>query len=294
MKNRLLVTLGIALVVVLAVLIVSHIKQDRDAPSLKRTVHQRADIHMPTSSPQPQSRSLSAIEDNLIDEQLHAGGRAWALSFSDSTVPDEAKKIISKDLSVIFGHLPVAEIDRLPFPIEGKLNGTKVQLTHRVRLEGGVRKGPKELMDDPFMCLVEGNAETGLYIPKEITDAYQLAIERSRKYSDAYVKLRHLLDALNGLDQHPITNAKELFLLSDDNQSQAAELAQMSDAALASAWGKYKYHEPSLLAITGANGTSLEKYGVLVAQTYSGPNFNEFFPLIYRNGQWRIFVGRGE
>lgn len=294
MKNRLLVTPGIVLVVVLAVLIASHIKQDREAPSLKRTANQQAATPMQTNFPEPQSRGLSVTEENLVGERLQAGGRAWALSFSDSTVPDQAKKIITKDLNRIFGHLPVTEIDRLPFPIEGELDGKKVQLTHRVRLEGGARKGPKELMDDPFMCLVEGNEEAGLYIPKEITDAYQLAIERSRKYGEAYDKLRHLMDALNGMDQRPIGNAKELFLLSDDNQSQAAGLAQMNDAALAAAWGKYKYREPSLLAITEANGTSLEKYGVLVAQLYSGPNLNEFFPLIYRNGRWQIFVGRGE
>ncbi len=149
-------------------------------------------------------------------------------------------------------------------------------------------------MDDPFMCLVEGNAETGLYIPKEITDAYQLAIERNRRYGEAYDKLRLLLKALNGLDLHPIANAKELFFLSDDNQFQAAGLAQMNDAALASIWGKYKYREPSLLEITEANGTPLERYGVLVAQLYSEPNLNEFFPLIYRNGRWQILVGRGE
>lgn len=294
MKNRFLVTLCIALIlVVIAVLIAPHTWQDRRAP-LQAIPRKQAAVPVQAKSEQPHRNGLAATEGTAAAEQIHAGGREWALSFSDSTVPAKTRTLIAKDLNLIFGHLSVTEIDKLPFPINGQLNGNKVQLTHRVRLEGGARKGPKELMDDPFMCLVDGKAETGLYIPKEITDAYQLAIERSQKYSQAYDNLRQMMESLSHLEQRPIANVKSLFLLTDDNQSQAEDLAQMDDAALAAAWGRYKYREPSLLEITETHGTPLEKYGLLVAQIYAGPNLNEFFPLIYRNSRWQILVGRGE
>ena len=298
MKNRFLVILCIALVLVaVAVWTVLHIGQERDKPP-QATAPKQAPAPVPTlqtHTEQPQSKGASPTERTAVSGKLHAGGREWSLSFSNSTVPNEARVVIAKDLNLIFGHLPVTVIDKLPFPIEGQLHGNKVQLTHRVRLEGGMWRCPAALpWNDPLMCLVDGKEESGIYIPKEVTDAYLQAIERSRKYNEAYDKLRQMVEALNHLDQRPIANAKELFLLTDDNQSQAAGLAQMDDAALASAWGRYKYREPSLLEITETRGTPLEKYGLLVAQTYSGPNLNEFFPLIYRNGRWQILVARGE
>lgn len=57
-----------------------------------------------------------------------------------------------------------------------------------------------------------------------------------QKNDEAYGKLRQIIEALNNLDQRPILNVKELFLLADDNQSQTDGLAQTEDAAIASAW----------------------------------------------------------
>lgn len=297
MKNRNLVILCIALVLVaVAIWTMLHIGQESDKAPKARAQNQTTAPLTPLEarSDPPQSNSTSATERTAVSATLHAGGREWPLSISDSAVPNEDRRVIAKDLNLVFGHLPVTVIDKLPFPIEGKLHGNSVQITHRVRLEGGPRKGPRELMDDPFMGLVDGKEESGIYIPKEVTDAYLQAMERSRKYNEAYDKLRQMVEALNHLEQRPIANAKELFLLTDDNQSQAAEVAQMDDAALAAAWGRYKYREPSLLEITETRGTPLEKYGLLVAQIYSGPNLNEFFPLIYRNGRWQVLIARGE
>lgn len=295
MKKRYLFGLCIVLVIVaVAVLSILHVGRKRDAVPQATAVKQVRAPTSPSHSDQTQRKGLSATEHTEFDEKLHAGGRAWSLAMSNSSVPNEARIVIAKDLNLIFGHLPVTVIDKLPFPIDGQLNGKKVQLTHSVRLEGGARKFPKELMEDPFMGLVDGKVEAGLYIPKEVTDAYLQAIERSRQYNEAYDKLGQMLQALNNLQQRPIANVKELFLLTSDNKSEAAGLAQFDDAALASAWGGFKFREPSLLQVTETRGTPLEKYGVLEAQIYEGPKLNEFFPLIYRNGRWQILVGRGE
>ncbi len=296
MKNRLIILFFALLFLTVAVWTVQQFGQKRDTP-LQATAPKQVPaplIPSGTQAIQLQSKGSSAAERTAGAGKLHAGGREWSLSISDSTVPNEVRLVIAKDLNLIFGHLPSTEIDRHPFPIDGQLNGKPVMLTHRVRFEGGARKGPKELMEDPFMSLDDGREENGLYIPKEVTDAYLQAIERSQKYEDAYGKLRKIIEALNNLDQRPILNVKELFLLTDDNQSQAAGLAQTEDAAIASAWGPHNYREPSLLEITETRGTPFEKYGTLVAQLYEGPKHNEFFPLIYRNERWQILVGRGE
>ena len=227
MKNRYLVILGIALVLVaVAVWTVLHNGQERDKPPQATAPKQAPAPLNPsgTHSDQPQSKGASAAERTAVAGNLHAGGREWSLSISDSTVPNEARMVIAKDLNLIFGHLPVTVIDKLAFPIEGQLHGKKVQLTHSVRLEGGMWKRPEALpWDDPFMCLVDGKEESGIYIPKEVTDAYLQAIERSRKYKAAYDNLQQMVEALNHLDQRPIANVKDLILLTDDNQSQAAK-----------------------------------------------------------------------
>ncbi len=300
MKNRLLVILCIGLVLVaISVWAALHSRQQRAEPlqATQATPPKQAPTPTPTlpaPSEQPLSKGVSATKVTAISGKLHAGGREWSLGISDSSVPNEARMVIARDLNLIFGHLPVTVIDKLPFPIDGQLNGKKVQLTHSVRLEGGARKGPKELREEPFMCLVDGKEENGIYIPKEVTDAYLQAIERSRKYNEAYDKLRQMLEALNHLEERPIANVKDLFLPTDDNKSVAAGQAQIDDAAFASAWANFKFREPSLLQVTETRGTPLEKFGVLAAQIYEGTNLNDFFPLIYRNGRWQILVARGE
>ena len=297
MKNRLFILFLALLFLAVAVWTVLQLWQGRDTPPQATAPKQALvpPIPLETQSDQLQGKSVSAAERTTVGGKLRAGGREWTLFISDSTVTNEAIMVIAKDLNLIFGSLSVSEIDKLPFPIDGQLNGKKVQLTQSVRLQGGVWKCPQALpWNHPFMCLVAGGEESGIYIPKEVTDAYLQAIERSQKYDDAYGKLRKIIEALNNLDQRPILNVKELFLLTDDNQSQAAGLAQTEDATIASAWGPHNYREPSLLEITETRGTPFEKYGTLVAQLYEGPKLNEFFPLIYRNERWQILVGRGE
>jgi len=297
MKNRFFILCIALLVLTVAVWTMLQFGQKRDNPPQK-TAPKQVPFPAPdlqTNIEQIHNEEAIATGQIAVGGKLHAGGREWSLSISESAVPNEARIVIAKDLNLIFGHLPSTEIDKLPFPIEGKLNDKKVRLTHSVRLEGGIWRCPKALIwEHPFMCLIDGNVETGIYVPKAITDAYLQAIERSHKYDDAYGKLRKVIEALNNIDQRPIPNVKELFLLTDENQSQAAGLAQTEDAAIASAWGPHNYREPSLLEITETSGTPFEKYGTLVAQIYEGEKLNEFFPLIYRNGRWQILVGRGE
>lgn len=227
-------------------------------------------------------------------KRLTAGGREWELAFADTTLGERERNIISVDLNLVFGHLGEVVIDRLPEPLRAECDGRQVNLTHRSRFEGGTRKWPKVFQHDQFACLIEGDADERLYVPKAITDAYRAAIARKDTHEEAYDRLDELISRLNSLKQQPIEDAKDLFVVAVDYQNAQLDISAIKDDQFAATWGRYTFRTPSILAVELTKGTLLDSYGGLMATVYlaEGDKFDETFPFVYNGSQWRMVVFR--
>lgn len=219
-----------------------------------------------------------------------AGGKRWDLNFADKSLSDETRKRIGYDVNLVFSHLPSFEIDVLPSIIE--IDG--IQLDRRVRFEGGKNKRPIALVNSGFSHLERGIDESSLFVPKAVISAYIKAIEFEKINQTAYQQLDQFLEKMNKLKERPIENVVELFIVADDFKSAQTDLAAIPAAAFAEGWGGKSYREPSILDIASTSGTSLEKYGSLIATTYSlaAGKLEDLPPLVFNNGQWRFLLQR--
>lgn len=296
MSKRLIVTLILG--VLLALLCLKFMSDGRSPslayrPNSTSSAGMKPPMKSPTSRVEPTAPPeavIGAKPHMKLANQLVAGGRQWKLNFADQALPDEVRKRICYDLSLVLGHLPGTVIDTLPLPIE--VDGR--QLDRRVRFEGEGRKWNKALQSDEFGCLFRGASESELYVPRAVIDAYRKAIELETQNQAAYQQLDQFLGRMTELKGRPIENVRELFVVADDFKSAEADLAAMPAAGFAEGWGGKHYREASVLDVTTAIGTPFEKYGSLVATTYavSSGKLNDLPPLVYSNGQWRFLLQR--
>ena len=297
MNKRLIFT--VVLVVLLVLLCAKFRFEDGTKPStgkLNQTSNagRTTPMKMPTSNggstPRPEVNPSTEPPPMKLTKQLVAGGRQWKLSFADQSLPEEVCQRIGYDLNLILGHLPMFEIDTLPFPlvVDGK------QLDRRVRFEGEGRKWNNVLQADEFGCLFAGASESELYIPKSVIAAYNKAIEREKQNEAAYERLNQFLARMSELREKPIEDVRSLFVFADDNKSAEGGTAKVDPREFAAIWGGKHYRAPSILDVSATAGTPLEKYGSLVATTFaiSSGKLDDLPPLVFSNGQWRFLLQR--
>jgi hypothetical protein len=219
-----------------------------------------------------------------------AGGKQWSLNFADQSLSEAVRLRVGYDLNLIFGHLPRFEIDMLPIPLE--VDGRK--LDRRVRFEGGTNRRPKVLVNSGFAHLAQDASETALFLPQAVTKAYIEAIELEKRNEAAYGQLDRFLSRMSELREKPIDDVRSLFVFADDNKSAEGGTAKVDPKEFAAAWGGRRYREPSILDVSATAGTAIEKYGSLVATTYtvSSDKLKDLPPLVYSNGQWKFLMQR--
>ncbi|MBL9146287.1 MAG: hypothetical protein JNM99_21590 [Verrucomicrobiaceae bacterium] len=288
----------IVLVVLLVLLCAKFMFEDGTQQSTgKQNQTSNAGKTTPTTMPASNGGSTTRPEANpsteppmKLTKQLVAGGRQWKLNFADQSLPEEVRQRIGYDLNLMFGHLPTFEVDVLPFPLE--VDGR--QLDRRVRFEGGTNRRPKVLMNSGFGHLERGADESNLFVPKSVIAAYNEAIELEKRNEAAYKQLDQMLVRMNELREKPIEDVRSLFVFADDNKSAEGGSAKVDPQEFAASWGGKLYRAPSILDVTGTAGTPLEKYGSLVATTYtmSSGKLDDLPPLVFTNGQWRFLLQR--
>ena len=149
-------------------------------------------------------------------------------------------------------------------------------------------------MNSGFGHLERGADESNLFVPKSVIAAYNEAIELERRNEAAYKQLDRMLMRMNELREKPIEDVRSLVVFADDNKSAEGGSAKVDPQEFAASWGGKLYRAPSILDVTGTAGTPLEKYGSLVATTYtmSSGKLDDLPPLVFSNGQWRFLLQR--
>ena len=296
MNKRLIIF--IVLVVLLFLVCAKFMFDDRTRPSTaKPTQASSAGKMPPTKTPTSNGAPTAQPEVNPSTEQprkltklLVAGGRQWMLNFADKSLPEEVRLRIGYDLNLVLDHLPKFEIDTLPFPLE--VNGR--QLDRRVRFEGEGRKWNNVLQSDEFGCLFRGASEDELFVPQAVIAAYNKAIDLEKRNEAAYRQLDQFLSRMSELRERPIDDVRSLVVFGDDNKSAEGGTAKVDPQEFAAIWSGKHYRAPSILDVTTTLGSSLEKYGSLVATTYavSSDKLDDLPPIVYHRGQWRFLMLR--
>lgn len=219
-------------------------------------------------------------------------GKKWELMFSDQTLTPLTRQRIKYDLNLIFGHLPRVEIDTIYKPI--KLADGR-ELDRRVRFEGDSRRSPELLKVDGFLCLFRGGSKSEVFVPQAVSDAYVEAFELVKQHEAAFTELDLFLQRMTEIKTHPISNPKDLFLLSNEFKNAEADFAALPVAGFAAAWGGKIYRSASVLDVCATVGTRREnfsKYGDLFAITYtvSGDKLDQLPPLVFKGGKWRFLM----
>lgn len=238
----------------------------------------------------PRESAPNDVPSQKLKARLFAGGRPWGLDFADKSLPIQVRQRIGYDLNLVFSHLTEFEIDKLPFPIE--VDGK--QFDRRVRFEGGTNRRPKILVNSGFAHLEVGAEESSLFVPKSVIDAYIKAIELEKRNQTAYQQLDQFLAQMSDIKVRPVEDVHSLFVVADNFKSAEADLASIPASEFADAWGGKRYREVSILDVAETAGTPFEKYGSLVATTYtiSESKADELPPLVFSNGRWRFLLQR--
>jgi len=244
------------------------------------------------------SLEKSNIHDgiNVCPYTLKVGQSKIPVIFEDSDCSKDLMKAVVEDLNTIYSHRGSYKV----IPHKGQrvqYNGHEYIVESQLYFDDPQGDYRPRQLSELFGDLVSVRGQESVFIPTEMSDIYQNALNRKFAKESIYSELDALLKMLNDLANADLSDesVRELFYYDKQQKTIPADLK----IAFIESYGKYEYRTPSILQVLDPKDDQtlpdeMKKKFTLCAYIYrtdrSSKILSPGFLAVYDQNRWKIYV----